>query len=75
MTDCLPVITRTFEELYPDFTIAFQGAKELYRNPKKYLNASIEITGDRKYLMGFLQEKPYSYRKGIYNETRKEWKN
>jgi hypothetical protein len=68
-----PDFTGAFEKLRSDFTIPFQGAEGLYRDPKKYLNVSIEITGDRRYVMSFQQEEPYLSAKGIYNETRKEW--
>ena len=62
-----------FEQLYPAFNIPFEGAVGLYRDPGKYLNTSIEITGDRRYLMRFNREEPSAYAVGIYNETRKEW--
>jgi hypothetical protein len=68
-----PDFTGAFEKLRPDFTIPFQKAYGLYRDPRKYLNVSLEINGDRKYLMDFHQENPYDYAKGIYNETKKEW--
>ena len=68
-----PDFTGAFEKLRPDFTIPFQRAYGLYRDPTKYLNTSIEISGDRRYVMRFQRDEPYASAEGIYNETRKEW--
>ena len=74
-----PDFTKAFEKLRPDFDIPFQRSIPLYRDPKVYLNTSIEITGDRRYLMRFRGDgsldlkDPFSSAEGIYNETREEW--
>ena len=68
-----PDFTGAFEKLSPDFNIPFERSDGLYRDPRKYLNTSIEINGDRRYLMSFRREEPYAHAEGIYNETRKEW--
>jgi hypothetical protein len=68
-----PDFSGAFEKLHSDFTIPFQSAHGVYRNPRKYLNTSLEISGDRKYYMIFQRENPYDHAEGVYNETRKEW--
>jgi hypothetical protein len=54
------------------FDLTFDTAEPLYRDPRKFLNAPIEITGDRIYIMKFSGERRKSAI-GLYNETKKEW--